>query len=64
MAKQIIREDYIADVTSGMSKAEIAAKYEIPVGVAAKFTKDLGLKFKRAVEPKYVLVSESSTVEA
>lgn len=58
MAKQINKSQFVQDVQNGMSKADVASKYEIPAGVAAKFTKELGLKFKRNVEPKYVLIDD------
>lgn len=58
MTKTISKQTFIADVESGMTKAKLATKYEIPQSVVSKWVKDLGLKLKREVTPKYVLVDE------
>lgn len=60
MAKEIVRSQFVQDVQNGVSKAEIAAKYEIPESVAAKFAKDCQVTFKRKIEPKYILVEEDT----
>jgi hypothetical protein len=44
-----------------MSKAELAAKYEIPQSVVSKWVKAEGLKLKREVKPKYALVDDFVT---
>jgi transposase len=58
MSKQISKTAFIADVESGMTKIKLAEKYGIPTSVVSKWVKDLGLKLKREVTPKYVLVDE------
>lgn len=63
MAKQIERSVFVQDVQGGMSKKDVATKHGIPVSIAAKFTKDLGLKFKREITPKYELVDSTSETE-
>lgn len=58
MSKQISREAFKADVEAGLTKSKLAEKYGIPPSVVSKFVKELDLKLKREVTPKYVLTSE------
>jgi hypothetical protein len=51
----------VADVEAGMTKVNLASKYEIPQSVVSKWVKDLGLKLKRDVSPKYSLVDDVIT---
>jgi hypothetical protein len=62
MAKQISKTEFVQDVQNGMTKAQLVKKYEVPASWVATTVKSLGLKLKRAVEPKYVLVDEVSEV--
>ncbi len=61
MTKTISKQTFIADVQAGMSKAELAAKYEIPQSGVSKWVKAEGLKLKREVKPKYALVDDFVT---
>jgi hypothetical protein len=58
MAKQISKSEFVQDVQSGMSKMDVAAKYEIPASIAAQFAKQCEVTFKRKIEPKYILVED------
>lgn len=58
MTKQISESSFAADVNAGMTKIKLAEKYGIPTSVVSKWVKDLGLKLKREVTPKYVLVKD------
>ena len=59
MSKQINKTEFISDIKSEMTKAQLMTKYELPASVVSKFVKDLGLKLKRDVQPKYVLVDDN-----
>jgi hypothetical protein len=59
--KQISKQSFVADVEAGMTKVNLASKYEIPQSVVSKWVKDLGLKLKRDVSPKYSLVDDVIT---
>jgi len=63
MAKEVNKTEFVQDVQNGMSKADIATKYEIPPSVAAKFASACNVKFKRQVEAKYVLVDTTCETE-
>ncbi len=59
---QINKTDFIADVEAGLTRAELKAKYDLPVSVINKWAKDFNLTITIKKAPKYVLVD--NTIEA
>ena len=57
---KINRTDFIADVNAEMTRAELKAKYGVPVSVINDWAKALELTIKIKKAPKYVLVDEDT----
>lgn len=55
---KINRTDFIADVIAGMTRAELKAKYELPISVINNWAKELQLTITIKKAPKYLLVDE------
>lgn len=60
MAKQISKTSFVQDVEAGLSKSELVEKYGVPAAWVAEQVKGLGLKLKRKMKPKFVLVDEEA----
>lgn len=62
---KINKTDFTADVNAGLTRAELKAKYGVPVSVINDWAKALGLTIKIKKAPKYVLVDDvvETTVE-
>ena len=60
---KINKTDFIADVNAGMTRAELKAKYSLPVSIINDWAKALELTITIKKAPKYVLVNnESETI--
>ena len=59
---KINKTDFIADVNAELTRAELKAKYGVPVSIINDWAKALELTIKIKKAPKYVLVDED-TVE-
>ena len=53
---KIVKGEFTADVNSGMTKAELIAKYKVSSDSIKQIAKTLNLTIKRAVAPKFILV--------
>jgi hypothetical protein len=60
---KINQTDFTADVNAGLTRAELKAKYGIPVSVINDWAKALELTIKIKKAPKYVLVIDTDVVE-
>lgn len=62
---KINKTDFTADVNAGLTRAELKAKYGVPVSVINDWAKALELTIKIKKAPKYVLVDDvvETTVE-
>lgn len=60
---KINKTNFTADVNAGLSRAELKAKYGIPVSVINDWAKSLGLTITIKKAPKYVLVDDVEIVE-
>lgn len=60
---KINQTDFTADVNAGLTRAELKAKYGIPVSVINDWAKALELTIKIKKAPKYVLVLDTDVVE-
>lgn len=60
---KINKTDFTADVNAGLTRAELKAKYGVPVSVINDWAKALGLTIKIKKAPKYVLVDDTDVVE-
>ena len=60
---KINQKDFTADVNAGLTRAELKAKYGIPVSVINDWAKALELTIKIKKAPKYVLVLDTDVVE-
>jgi hypothetical protein len=65
MAIQVTTSELKAQIGAGLTKAEIAAYFQISPAAASQFAKQIGMKFKikRKVDPKYILVDDSNITE-
>jgi LysM repeat protein len=59
---KINKSDFIADVTSGMTRAELKTKYGVPVSVINDWAKTLNLTITIKKAPKYVLIDDATPV--
>lgn len=59
---KINKTDFIADVNAGLTRAELKAKYGVPVSVINDWANQLGLKIAIKKAPKYVLVDDTDVV--
>ena len=55
---KINKTDFIADVNAGLTRAELKAKYGVPVSVINDWAKALNLTITIKKAPKYVLVDD------
>jgi len=61
---KINKTDFIADVNAGMTRAELKAKYSLPVSIINDWAKALELTITIKKAPKYVLIDgEVETAE-
>jgi hypothetical protein len=62
---KINKVDFIADVNAGMTRAELKAKYSLPVSIINDWAKALELTITIKKAPKYVLIdgNEETIVE-
>jgi hypothetical protein len=60
---KINQTDFTADVNAGLTRAELKAKYGIPVSVINDWAKALELTIKIKKAPRYVLVIDTDVVE-
>lgn len=58
---KINKTDFIADVNAELTRAELKAKYGVPVSIINDWAKALELTIKIKKAPKYVLVDEDTT---
>ena len=58
---QVTKSSFTEAVNAGLTKSELAEKFQISKLAVAKFAKDLGLKvtIKRKGNAKYILVDDS-----
>ena len=59
---KIVKGEFTADVNSGMTKAELIAKYKVSSDSIKQIAKMLNLTIKRAVAPKFILVDDVTEV--
>lgn len=59
---KINKLEFVADVNAGMTRAELKAKYSLPVSIINDWAKALELTITIKKAPKYLLVDED-TVE-
>ena len=60
---QINKTNFTADVNAGLTRAELKAKYGVPVSVINDWAKALNLTITIKKAPKYVLVDDTDVVE-
>lgn len=60
---QVTKSSFTEAVNAGLTKSELAEKFQISKLAVAKFAKDLGLKvtIKRKGNAKYILVDDEQT---
>jgi hypothetical protein len=56
---KINKAEFIADVNAGMTRAELKAKYQVPVTKINDWAKALELTITIKKAPKYVLIDDS-----
>jgi hypothetical protein len=60
---KINKLEFVADVNAGMTRAELKAKYSLPVSIINDWAKALELTITIKKAPKYVLIdNESDTI--
>lgn len=60
---KLSKKGLIADLEAGLTRPQIAEKYDLSEGMIKKALKDCGLEKKRAVVKGYILVDDDDEVE-